>query len=169
MVKLLFILSIVFYILHKYLLRRQTLQECVFIAQQILDKIQAEGGSKYAYNTPYFQYLTKINYDTRQFLKNAGKNDLLNQIEYSLKYLCSCPRCNKVTNVEKSERNHHYTSDSYLSNGRYTKDGDLDQRYNTEFKTVYTYYFDADCEHCKKSFTIELSANDHDTRNKLLN
>lgn len=144
-------------------------------AERILERIKKKGGLDYSIGSIYYYYNKKLNDFTDEIttdnlentLMKAGKQELLNQIKYGFKYLYRCPECKSITDVQKSERNHVHDKNKYLSNGRYTKDGTLDERYHTEFKIDHTYYFDADCTFCNCNFQVELCKDGFKAREKL--
>jgi len=164
MIKILFIAGIVFYIIYRYLLKKQILKNAIVTAENLLNKIKNEGG---ILNGITHYVLLRLEYQTKAVLENAGMNEILNKIDYAKAYLYHCSSCNQVIDIKQSESNHRYSTDTYLSNGRYTKDGDLDQRYNTEFSTETTYYFDAYCNQCEKKIKFELSEFENESREEL--
>lgn len=153
----------------------QKQKAAIEFAENILDRIKKQGGLDYSYESPYYDYNKKLsdfmdkirNNNLENNLINAGRQDLITQIKYGFKYLYLCPDCKTVTDVKRTELNHGHDEKEYLSNGRYTKDGSLDERYHTEFRTIHTYYFDAVCDHCGSTFKVDLDENDFKTRNEL--
>jgi hypothetical protein len=154
-------------------LQRQ--KEAVEFSENILERIKKEGGLNYSYNSPHYNYYNKlhdyndkiINNNLESNLINAGRQDLIEQIKYGFKYLYLCPKCKTVTDVKKTELNHGHDETQYLSNGRYTKDGSLDERYDTKFRIRHKYYFDAVCDHCVTTFKVELDEDGFKSRNEL--
>ncbi len=150
-------------------------KQAIKFAEGILERIKKQGGLNYSYDSPYYQYFKKIDdfkyglnsNDLERNLISAGRQDLIKQIKYGFKYLYLCPDCKTVTDVKKTEINHGHDETEYLSNGRYTKDGSLDERYNSEFRKIHNYYFDAVCENCKCTFKVELDQDDYKSRNEL--
>ncbi len=164
MTKILFIAGIVSYIIYRYLLKKQILNNAIIAAENLLNKIKNEGG---VLNGISHYVFLSLNYETKVVLENAGMNEILNEIDYALAYLYYCSSCNQVIDIKHSESNHRDSTNTYLSNGRYTKDGDLDQRYNTKFSSETTYYFDAYCNQCEKKIKFKLSEYDNEKREEL--
>jgi hypothetical protein len=66
-----------------------------------------------------------------------------------------CPYC-KVTHYGENDFSYVRTSsESIMTNGRITKKGDFDDRYNTRFETIYTYHYTKKCPHCGKLFSFD--------------
>ena len=171
MEKILFISGIIFFIIHRYLLKKQKIKDAILTAENILIKVKSIGGilnKRDLSHSTYYLYLTKLNYETEVILKRVGKHDLLNEIHYALAYFYCCSNCNQVFDVLNLEYNHKDSTNTYLVNGRYTKDGDLDQRYNTEFRSKTTHYFDVDCNQCGKKNNFKLDELDYKNRNDLM-
>ena len=78
-------------------------------------------------------------------------------IRNRIKYTFECTHCGISSYVKKSITLEDTKTEKYLTNGRYNKDGSLDQRYNTEFDYSTTYYYKAHCSNCNKNFKFESS------------
>jgi hypothetical protein len=91
----------------------------------------------------------------KYLLVNTGSEAKYAEIEIRIKYTVDCTKCRQPNFVQSTIKLIDTDTESYMTNGRYNKDGSLDKRYNTEYSFETTYTYSAHCDYCKKDFQFE--------------
>ncbi len=163
---LIFILVSVFcYFIYMILARIQHLKRIDEVIAMYTQYIQLAKSNQLEISDYFIKVKDSYN---ESILIEAKQGNLIEEIEYYLKYYFKCPSCSNITDVYPSQRAHDCHIESVLVHGRYTKDGSLDERYNTDFDFNRTYFFKADCEHCNKVFKVEMNEIQYRTRERLM-
>ena len=91
----------------------------------------------------------------KYLLVNTESESKYAEIEIRIKYTVDCTKCSQPNFVQSTIKLVDTETETYMTNGRYNKDGTLDKRFNTEYDYETTYEYQAHCDFCKKDFKFE--------------
>jgi hypothetical protein len=83
----------------------------------------------------------------KSLLVNTGSEAKYAEIEIRIKYTIDCTKCRQPNFVQSTIKLIDTETEKYMTNGRYNKDGTLDQRFNTEYSYDTTYNYKAHCDY----------------------